>query len=189
MVFQAAPTSVNSCLLASCRWFHGDAPELNTPTTKPTLTLWRRSTQSLINQVFLLSTGPHTSLTHLCGFCFCHIRRFNLQLSCSGSTITAEIQGVIDACVKLTGMPDLTLSFMVSFLFLHSRFLIGYSLTQSEWSVSQNPRLLDDVSFHPCVRFKRWEAERILSFIPPDGNFRLLSYHVSSQKLVRLCFC
>ncbi|KAF3850560.1 hypothetical protein F7725_012332 [Dissostichus mawsoni] len=60
----------------------------------------------------------------------------------SGSTITAEIQGVIDACVKLTGMPDLTLSFM-------------------------NPRLLDDVSFHPCVRFKRWEAERILSFIPP----------------------
>lgn len=50
--------------------------------------------------------------------------------------------------------------------------------------VSQNPRLLDDVSFHPCVRFKRWEAERILSFIPPDGNFRLLSYHVSSQKSV-----
>ncbi|XP_021477596.1 AP-3 complex subunit mu-2 isoform X1 [Oncorhynchus mykiss] len=79
----------------------------------------------------------------------------------SGSTITAEIQGVIDACVKLTGMPDLTLSFM-------------------------NPRLLDDVSFHPCVRFKRWEAERILSFIPPDGNFRLLSYHVSCQNLVAI---
>ncbi|XP_069774160.1 AP-3 complex subunit mu-2 isoform X2 [Narcine bancroftii] len=79
----------------------------------------------------------------------------------SGSTVFAEIQGVIDACVKLTGMPDLTLSFM-------------------------NPRLLDDVSFHPCVRFKRWEAERILSFIPPDGNFRLLSYHVSSQNLVAI---
>uniref|UniRef100_A0A671NPA3 AP-3 complex subunit mu-2 n=1 Tax=Sinocyclocheilus anshuiensis TaxID=1608454 RepID=A0A671NPA3_9TELE len=72
----------------------------------------------------------------------------------SGSTITAEIQGVIDACVKLTAM--------------------------------HNPRLLDDVSFHPCVRFKRWEAERILSFVPPDGNFRLLSYHVSSQNLVAI---
>ncbi|GCC23018.1 hypothetical protein chiPu_0001409 [Chiloscyllium punctatum] len=79
----------------------------------------------------------------------------------SGSTVFAEIQGVIDACVKLTGMPDLTLSFT-------------------------NPRLLDDVSFHPCVRFKRWESERILSFIPPDGNFRLLSYHVSSQNLVAI---
>ncbi|XP_032834612.1 AP-3 complex subunit mu-1-like [Petromyzon marinus] len=82
----------------------------------------------------------------------------------SGSTVTAEIQGVIDACVKLTGMPDLTLSFM-------------------------NPRLLDDVSFHPCVRFKRWESERVLSFIPPDGNFRLISYHVSSQSLASVPVC
>ncbi|XP_075073159.1 AP-3 complex subunit mu-1 isoform X2 [Mixophyes fleayi] len=79
----------------------------------------------------------------------------------SGSTVFAEIQGVVEACVKLSGMPDLTLSFM-------------------------NPRLLDDVSFHPCVRFKRWESERVLSFIPPDGNFRLMSYRVSSQNLVAI---
>ncbi|KFZ48991.1 AP-3 complex subunit mu-1, partial [Antrostomus carolinensis] len=50
----------------------------------------------------------------------------------------------------------------------------------------QNPRLLDDVSFHPCIRFKRWESERVLSFIPPDGNFRLISYRVSSQNLVAI---
>lgn len=30
-----------------------------------------------------------------------------------GTTVFAEIQGVIEACVRLTGMPDLTLSFMV----------------------------------------------------------------------------
>ncbi|EDW30502.1 GL26809 [Drosophila persimilis] len=79
----------------------------------------------------------------------------------SGSTVFAEIQGHIDCCIKLSGMPDLTLSFM-------------------------NPRLFDDVSFHPCVRFKRWEAERLLSFIPPDGNFRLMSYHISSQSVVAI---
>lgn len=73
----------------------------------------------------------------------------------------AEIQGVIEACVRLTGMPDLTMSFM-------------------------NPRLLDDVSFHPCVRFKRWESERTLSFIPPDGHFTLMNYHVSSQNPVAI---
>lgn len=39
----------------------------------------------------------------------------------------------IDCCIKLSGMPDLTLTFV-------------------------NPRLFDDVSFHPCVRFKRWEV-------------------------------
>ncbi|XP_063244156.1 AP-3 complex subunit mu-1 isoform X1 [Bacillus rossius redtenbacheri] len=79
----------------------------------------------------------------------------------AGSTVFAEIQGYIDCCIKLSGMPDLTLSFM-------------------------NPRLFDDVSFHPCVRFKRWESERILSFIPPDGNFRLMSYHIGSQNIVAI---
>ena len=79
----------------------------------------------------------------------------------SGSTVFAEIQGYIDCCIKLSGMPDLTLSFM-------------------------NPRLLDDVSFHPCVRYKRWETEKILSFVPPDGNFRLMSYHVGAQSVVAI---
>lgn len=60
--------------------------------------------------------------------------------------------------------------------------LLYLALPSLAFLLFQNPRLLDDVSFHPCVRFKRWESERILSFIPPDGNFRLLSYHVSAQK-------
>ena len=74
----------------------------------------------------------------------------------SGATVSAEIHGYIDCVVKLSGMPDLTLSFM-------------------------NPRMFDDTSFHPCVRFKRWESERILSFIPPDGNFRLMSYLIGGS--------
>ncbi|KAL4706856.1 hypothetical protein ACJJTC_010090 [Scirpophaga incertulas] len=78
-----------------------------------------------------------------------------------GATVSVEIQGYIDCCIKLSGMPDLTLTFV-------------------------NPRLFDDVSFHPCVRFKRWESERILSFIPPDGNFRLMSYHIGSQSVVAI---
>lgn len=79
----------------------------------------------------------------------------------SGTTVVAEIQGRVEANSRLSGMPDLTLSFM-------------------------NPRLLDDISFHPCVRFKRWEAERVLSFIPPDGPFRLVSYQVGAQHMVSL---
>jgi AP-3 complex subunit mu len=74
-----------------------------------------------------------------------------------GRTAAPPTHLQIDCCVKLSGMPDLTLTFM-------------------------NPRLLDDVSFHPCVRHKRWENERVLSFVPPDGNFRLLSYHIGSNK-------
>lgn len=79
----------------------------------------------------------------------------------SGTTIVAEIQGRVECNSRLSGMPDLTLSFI-------------------------NPRLMDDVSFHPCVRFKRWEAERVISFVPPDGFFKLLSYQIGSQHMVSL---
>lgn len=30
------------------------------------------------------------------------------------------------------------------------------------------------------------QSERILSFIPPDGNFRLMSYHIGSQSVVAI---
>ncbi|KAI7684929.1 hypothetical protein SSS_09809 [Sarcoptes scabiei] len=98
----------------------------------------------------------------------------------NGSIVSAEIQGYviiritflcfffgiheysqIDCCVKLSGMPDLCLSFV-------------------------NPSIFDDVSFHPCIRFKRWETEKVLSFIPPDGNFRLMSYHIGVQNMVNI---
>jgi AP-3 complex subunit mu len=79
----------------------------------------------------------------------------------SGNTVSAEIQGWIDASIRLTGMPDLSLSFV-------------------------NPRVLDDVSFHPCIRYKRWDSDQVLSFVPPDGNFRLISYHISSNNAVAI---
>lgn len=77
----------------------------------------------------------------------------------AGTTVSAEIQGYIDSQVKLSGMPDLTLSF-------------------------ENSRLLDDVSFHPCVRFGKWETDKVVSFVPPDGHFRLISYHVGTNNMI-----
>mmetsp|Transcript_3574 Transcript_3574/g.10768 ORF Transcript_3574/g.10768 Transcript_3574/m.10768 type:complete len:425 (-) Transcript_3574:2141-3415(-) len=35
---------------------------------------------------------------------------------------------------------------------------------------------LDDVALHPCVRIFRYEQEGIISFIPPDGSFKLMNY-------------
>ena len=45
----------------------------------------------------------------------------------NGVMISQEVSGAIDANCRLSGMPDLTLVFV-------------------------NPRILDDCSFHPCVR-------------------------------------
>lgn len=79
----------------------------------------------------------------------------------NGAVIVAEINGSIECNIKLSGVPDLNLTFV-------------------------NSRIFDDVSFHPCVRHRRWESERNLSFIPPDGKFRLMTYHVRTQNLVNI---
>ncbi|PFH38692.1 hypothetical protein BESB_010340 [Besnoitia besnoiti] len=39
--------------------------------------------------------------------------------------------------------------------------------------------MLDDCRFHQCVRLSKFDLERTISFIPPDGSFRLMTYRIS----------
>ncbi|CAI9764224.1 unnamed protein product [Fraxinus pennsylvanica] len=74
-----------------------------------------------------------------------------------GTLVKCEIYGEVQVNSHLSGLPDLTLSFA-------------------------NPSILNDVRFHPCVRLRPWEANQILSFVPPDGEFKLMSYRVKKLK-------
>lgn len=40
---------------------------------------------------------------------------------------------------------------------------------------------MEDVKFHQCVRLSRFENDRTISFIPPDGDFELMSYRLQSS--------
>ena len=39
---------------------------------------------------------------------------------------------------------------------------------------------MEDVKFHQCVRLSRFENDRTISFIPPDGEFELMTYRLST---------
>ena len=39
---------------------------------------------------------------------------------------------------------------------------------------------LEDVKFHQCVRLSRFDVDRTISFIPPDGEFELMSYRLTT---------
>jgi len=54
----------------------------------------------------------------------------------------------------MSGMPDLLLTFA-------------------------NPDVISDVQFHQCVRYQRFKEERVISFIPPDGEFLFATYRVN----------
>mmetsp|Transcript_29208 Transcript_29208/g.57287 ORF Transcript_29208/g.57287 Transcript_29208/m.57287 type:complete len:228 (-) Transcript_29208:225-908(-) len=40
---------------------------------------------------------------------------------------------------------------------------------------------LDDVRFHQCVRLSKYDLERTITFIPPDGNFELMTYRITDN--------
>jgi AP-1 complex subunit mu len=37
---------------------------------------------------------------------------------------------------------------------------------------------LNDIKFHQCVKLTKFENERVISFVPPDGEFELISYRL-----------
>jgi AP-2 complex subunit mu-1 len=40
---------------------------------------------------------------------------------------------------------------------------------------------IDDVKFHQCVRLGKFDRDRAITFIPPDGVFELMSYRVTEN--------
>jgi len=35
---------------------------------------------------------------------------------------------------------------------------------------------MQDVTFHQCVNLGRFDQEKVVSFVPPDGEFELMKY-------------
>jgi len=91
------------------------------------------------------------------------IEEIDLIQDPNGQVVWQEVSGDVQCTCHLSGMPDLVLIF-------------------------QNPKILDDCSFHPCVRYNRYEKEKVISFVPPDGVFHLLKYRVSGTGLMKPIF-
>ncbi|KAL3796445.1 hypothetical protein HJC23_004242 [Cyclotella cryptica] len=78
-------------------------------------------------------------------------------LNAQGSVVSSDVSGSIQAQSNLSGVPDLILTF-------------------------NDVSLIDDCSFHPCVRYSRFEKDKVVSFVPPDGPFELMRYRVSRER-------
>uniref|UniRef100_A0A4W3H132 Adaptor related protein complex 1 subunit mu 3 n=1 Tax=Callorhinchus milii TaxID=7868 RepID=A0A4W3H132_CALMI len=91
------------------------------------------------------------------------------KVSASGSVLKSEVVGNVKLKVILSGMPELRLG-------LNDKALFEISGRDKSKSVE-----LDDVKFHQCVRLSRFENDRTISFIPPDGEFELMSYRLYTQ--------
>lgn len=88
----------------------------------------------------------------------------------------------------LSGMPELRLGLNDKVMF-ESTGRSTFSSFLYHWGTNSCPSVpaargkaieMEDVKFHQCVRLSRFENDRTISFIPPDGEFELMSYRLST---------
>ena len=81
------------------------------------------------------------------------IESIDATLDSEGRVLNSAIHGTVEVNSRLSGMPDVSLSL-------------------------SNSHLIEEYSFHPSVRLSRFAADRVVSFVPADGQFTLMSYKV-----------
>jgi len=79
-------------------------------------------------------------------------------LDSRGQIISGGVRGDVHVNSKLSGVPQVMISL-------------------------RDPSILEKACFHPCVRLHRYERDRNLCFVPPDGAFILASYWIRDLAL------
>jgi len=101
------------------------------------------------------------------------VEKVNLLVATNGNVLHSEILGSIRMKSFLSGMPELKLG-------LNDKLMLEATGRNSQARTGKSVEL-DDIKFHQCVRLSRFENDRTISFIPPDGEFDLMTYRLSTH--------
>lgn len=105
-------------------------------------------------------------ITHKENECFLDvIEKLNFTVALNGTVSRSEIVGTVKARSLLSGMPTVELG-------LNDKE--GHGMGGVDIS-------LDDVKFHRCVNLQEYESRQNIVFIPPDGEFDLMTYFIKTK--------
>lgn len=98
------------------------------------------------------------------------VENVNILVNSNGQIVRSDVVGALKMRTYLSGMPECKLG-------LNDRVLLEAQGRSTKGKAID----LDDIKFHQCVRLARFENDRTISFIPPDGSFDLMTYRLSTQ--------
>ncbi|CAN3372623.1 hypothetical protein DIURU_004883 [Diutina rugosa] len=97
--------------------------------------------------------------------------RINALLSEEGEVLQAFVDGKINMKTHLSGMPECQFGFNDDSILLENETVYGGG---------SGGVVLEDSKFHQCVQLTRFSTDRTIRFVPPDGEFTLMSYNCRS---------
>ncbi|KAI5953663.1 APM4 [Candida jiufengensis] len=99
--------------------------------------------------------------------------KLNILMNAHGEILRSSIDGAIKMKSHLSGMPQCRFGFNQNTIFL--------SNYDSQDDERNSIVALEDSKFHQCVELSAFENDRTIQFIPPDGEFQLMSYNCSNN--------
>ncbi|GJN71146.1 hypothetical protein PLIIFM63780_006526 [Purpureocillium lilacinum] len=107
------------------------------------------------------------------------IEDVNLLMSATGAVLRADVTGQIVMRAYLSGTPECKFG-------LNDRLLLdndglqsypsGNKMGTKATKAAAGSVTLEDCQFHQCVKLGKFDTDRIISFVPPDGEFELMRY-------------
>ena len=110
------------------------------------------------------------------------IEDVNLLMSAQGTVLRADVTGQIVMRAYLSGTPECRFG-------LNDRLRLedpefdsskGKGGTKASRATSGSVTL-EDCQFHQCVKLGRFDADRVITFVPPDGEFELMRYRATEN--------
>lgn len=98
------------------------------------------------------------------------IEKVDSLIAANGNVLHSQVVGQIKMKSYLSGMPNVILGLNDKVLF-DIKGKSGYNKTVE----------MDDLKFHACVDLNKFESERMIEFVPLDGEFELMSYRLDIQ--------
>jgi AP-2 complex subunit mu-1 len=100
----------------------------------------------------------------------------NLLMSSTGQVLRNDVAGKVMMKTYLSGMPECKFGLNDKLIMDKEAQERGRGARAGRRSVE-----LDDCTFHRCVRLGKFDADRTITFIPPDGEFELMRYRVTDN--------
>ena len=107
------------------------------------------------------------------------VESVNVLIGAKGNVLQSEVQGKIMMKAYLTGTPECKFG-------LNDKMLVDKDANKefnkdNLKKKTKSAVQLDDCQFHQCVRLGKFQTERTISFVPPDGEFELMKYRTTEN--------
>mmetsp|Transcript_56113 Transcript_56113/g.121397 ORF Transcript_56113/g.121397 Transcript_56113/m.121397 type:complete len:430 (-) Transcript_56113:85-1374(-) len=99
------------------------------------------------------------------------IENVNILMSAKRERLRADVSGQIIVKCQLSGMPECKFG-------MNDKLVMSTEQRQRSWDKGI---ALDDYRFHQCVRLSKFDMDREITFIPPDGSFELMTYRITEN--------